>query len=169
MDHISRTTYSCGILTISDKGSRGERIDTSGMQLKKQVSTVGFEIVAYEIVPDHQQTISKTLIDWADQRKIDLIITTGGTGVSPNDLTPEATREVLDREIPGIGEAMRHASLQKTVHAMLSRSLAGIREKSLIINLPGSEKAARENLECVLDALPHALYKIKGGGGDCGG
>ena len=169
MDHTSKTLYSCGILTISDKGSRGERVDTSGMQLKNQLSAGGFEIAAYDIVPDHQQTISNTLVDWVDHRRLDLIITTGGTGVSPNDLTPEATREILDKEIPGISEAMRQASLQKTVHAMLSRSLAGIRKKSLIINLPGSEKAARENLECVLAALPHALYKLKGGSGDCGG
>ena len=125
-------------------------------------------MVAYKIVPDEIAIIRETIRAWADEEKIDLILSTGGTGVSPSDLTPEATRPILDREIPGIGEAMRQASLQKTPNAILSRGIAGIRKNSLIINLPGSKKAARENLEAVLPALAHAIYKIKGGSKDCG-
>jgi len=162
------TSYTGGILTISDKGSRGEREDTSGPQLQAMLSEQGFSVVAYKIVPDEITIIQETLRAWADEEKIDLILSTGGTGVSPSDRTPEATRAILDREIPGIGEAMRQASLQKTPNAILSRGIAGIRKNSLIINLPGSKKAARENLEAVLPALQHAIYKIKGGTKDCG-
>ncbi|MBU4176569.1 MAG: MogA/MoaB family molybdenum cofactor biosynthesis protein [Desulfurivibrionaceae bacterium] len=162
------TSYTGGILTISDKGSRGEREDTSGPQLRKMLDEQGYSVVAYAVVPDEVAIIEETLRAWADEKKIDLILSTGGTGVSPSDLTPEATRAVLDREIPGIGEAMRLASLQKTPNAILSRGIAGIRKQSLIINLPGSKKAARENLEAVLPALQHAIYKIKGGTKDCG-
>ena len=142
MTNRTRPTYTCGILTVSSKGSRGERDDTSGEQLKKQLTGAYFRLAAYQIVPDDQQTISTTLRQWVDQQKIDLVITTGGTGVSPDDLTPEATREIITREVPGISEAMRQASLRVTSRAMLSRGIAGIRAKSLIINLPGSEKAA---------------------------
>lgn len=162
------TSYTGGILTISDKGSRGEREDTSGPQLREMLTEQGYSVVAYAVVPDEVAIIEETLRAWADELKIDLILSTGGTGVSPSDLTPEATRAVLDREIPGIGEAMRLASLQKTPNAILSRGIAGIRKQSLIINLPGSKKAARENLEAVLPALQHAIYKIKGGSKDCG-
>ncbi|MHB8223080.1 MAG: MogA/MoaB family molybdenum cofactor biosynthesis protein [Desulfurivibrionaceae bacterium] len=162
------TSYTGGILTISDKGSRGEREDTSGPQLRKMLDEQGYSVVAYAVVPDEVAIIEETLRAWADEKKIDLILSTGGTGVSPSDLTPEATRAVLDREIPGIGEAMRLASLQKTPNAILSRGIAGIRKQSLIINLPGSKKAARENLEAVLPALQHGIYKIKGGTKDCG-
>ena len=160
--------YSCGILTVSDKGSRGEREDTSGPNLKKLLTENGFSVVAYEIVADQPDDISRVLTDWADNRAIDLILSTGGTGVSPSDLTPEATRPILEREIPGIGEAMRQASLLKTPNAILSRGIAGIRKQSLIINLPGSKKAAQENIEAVLAALPHAIYKLQGGTKDCG-
>ena len=162
------TSYTGGILTISDKGSRGEREDTSGPQLREMLNEQGYSVVAYTVVPDEVAIIEETLRAWADELKIDLILSTGGTGVSPSDLTPEATRAVLDREIPGIGEAMRLASLQKTPNAILSRGIAGIRKQSLIINLPGSKKAAKENLEAVLPALQHAIYKIKGGTKDCG-
>ena len=162
------TAYTGGILTISDKGSRGEREDTSGPQLQAMLTEQGFSVVAYTIVPDEIAQIQETLRTWADEKKIDLILSTGGTGVSPSDQTPEATRAILDREIPGIGEAMRLASLQKTPNAILSRGIAGIRKQSLIINLPGSKKAAKENLEAVLPALHHAIYKIQGGTKDCG-
>ncbi len=162
------TSYTGGILTISDKGSRGEREDTSGPQLREMLTEQGYSVVAYAVVPDDVASIKETLLAWADEKKIDLILSTGGTGVSPSDLTPEATRTILDREIPGIGEAMRLASLQKTPNAILSRGIAGIRKQSLIINLPGSKKAAKENLEAVLPALQHAIYKIKGGTKDCG-
>jgi len=161
-------TYSCGVLTLSDKGSRGEREDTSGQALKELLGKQGYDIVAYEVIPDRQTLIESTLISWVDEKKIDLIITTGGTGVSPSDRTPEATRHVIDLEIPGIGEAMRQASLLKTPQAIWSRGLAGIRGESLIINLPGSERAARENIAVVLSALEHGIYKLKGGQADCG-
>lgn len=162
------TSYTGGILTISDKGSRGEREDTSGPELQAMLIEQGYSVVAYAVVPDNVAAIQETFRIWADEKNIDLILSTGGTGVSPSDLTPEATRPLLDREIPGIGEAMRQASLQKTPNAILSRGIAGIRKQSLIINLPGSKKAARENLEAVLPALQHAIYKIKGGSKDCG-
>lgn len=160
-------TYTCGILTLSDKGSRGERIDTSGELLKEMLGTAGFVIKAYQILPDQQSLIEQTLVDWADNLGLDLIVTTGGTGVSPSDQTPEATRTILDREVPGISEAMRAASLEKTIQGIWSRGIAGIRKHSLIINLPGSRKAAGENLEAVLPALAHGIYKLKGGTADC--
>ena len=160
--------YTCGVLTLSDKGSRGEREDTSGALLKKILAGQGFIVVAYEVIPDQQDLIESTLISWVDEKKIDLIVTTGGTGVSPSDRTPEATRRVIELEIPGIGEAMRQASLTKTKNAIWSRGIAGIRKESLIINLPGSEKAAKENIEVVLPALEHGIYKLKGGTADCG-
>ncbi len=163
-----KKTYTCGVLTLSDKGSRGERDDTSGPALAKLLAGQGFLVVAYEIIPDKQDLIEETLTSWVDDKKIDLIITTGGTGVSPSDRTPEATRRVIDLEIPGIGEAMRQASLAKTPQAVWSRGIAGIRNSSLIINLPGSEKAAQENIEVVLSALEHGLYKLQGGKADCG-
>lgn len=162
------TTVTCGVLTISDKGSRGERQDTSGENLKKMLTENDFSMVAYDIVPDETETISKVLTEWVDERHIDLIVTTGGTGVDPKDVTPEATRTVIDREVPGISEAMRQASFRITPHAVLSRGISGIRKQSLIINLPGSKKAAEENLEAVLASLPHAVYKIKGGKDECG-
>jgi molybdopterin adenylyltransferase len=161
------STYYCGVLTVSDKGSRGERQDTAGPLLQKILEENGFVVIARAVVPDEQEEIKACLMEWIDGQRIDLVITAGGTGLSPRDVTPEATRPLLDREIPGIPEAMRLASLKKTTHAMLSRGLAGIRGQSLIINLPGSEKAARENLEAVLTTLPHALYKLKGGEKDC--
>ena len=160
--------YSCGVLTISDKGSRGEREDTSGEQLKKILRDKGFEVAAYQVVPDKKDVISSGLIHWVDQRYIDMIITTGGTGPAPTDVTPEATREVIEKELPGISEAMRMKCFDITPRAILSRGVAGIRKKSLIINLPGSAKAAAENLAVVLPVLSHALYKIKGGEADCG-
>lgn len=159
--------YTCAVLTISDKGSRGERQDTSGPQLQKQLADAGFRPVDYVIVPDQPAHIREAIVRWVDVRGIDLVVTSGGTGVSPSDTTPETTRPLLDREIPGMSEAMRMASFAKTPNALLSRGLCGIRKTSLIINLPGSEKAARENLEVVLPCLGHALYKIKGGGKDC--
>ena len=162
------TQYTCAILTVSDKGSRGERKDTSGPQLHKQLTDASFSVELAEIVPDNEISISTVLSRWADQGNIDLIISTGGTGVSPTDVTPEATRSIIDKEIPGIAEAMRAASFAKTHHAVLSRGVAGIRGKSLIINLPGSERAAKENLGVILPCLKHALYKIKGGMKDCG-
>lgn len=167
MDEINHS-YDCGVLTISDRGARQERIDTSGPALCQILSRHGFRISATSLVADEITEIQKILSDWTDQQGIDLIITTGGTGLSPRDITPEATRPLLDFEIPGISEAMRGANIGKTINAILSRGLAGVRKKSIIINLPGSEKAATENIMVVIKALPHALYKLKGGTNDCG-
>lgn len=160
--------YTFAVLTLSDKGSRGEREDTSGPMLCDLFRSRGFVQVAYAVIPDNHAEIVKYLRNWCDERSADLILTTGGTGVAPTDVTPEATLEVVERLVPGIGEAMRMASLLKTPNAVLSRGMAGIRGRSLIINLPGSKKAARENIEAVLPALDHALYKLKGGQADCG-
>ncbi|NLX18940.1 MAG: MogA/MoaB family molybdenum cofactor biosynthesis protein [Desulfobulbus sp.] len=159
--------FRCGVLTLSDKGARGEREDISGPYIQKTLQDQGYAVVLYQILPDTRQLIEQTLISWVDDKKVDLIITTGGTGVSPQYQTPEATRAVIDREVPGLGEAMRQASLQKTVQAVWSRGIAGIRKNSLIINLPGSLKAVEENLRAVLPALEHGLEKLKGSDRDC--
>jgi len=160
--------YRCGVLTLSDKGSRGEREDTSGPLLQEMLRAQGYEITVTLIIPDQQPLIEQTLVQWVDERQLDLIVTTGGTGVSPSDRTPEATRAVIDREIPGLAEAMRQASLRKTLQAVWSRGIAGIRKECLILNLPGSRKAAGENLEAVLPALEHGMEKLKGSEADCG-
>lgn len=161
--------YTVGILTLSDKGAQGEREDTSGPMLSTMFSgSKGYNVTTYKVIADDMDLIISTLIQWVDEKGLDLIITTGGTGVSPRDLTPEATRVVIEREVPGLAEAMRQASFSKTVQAVWSRGVAGIRKKCLIINLPGSEKAARENIEAVFPALSHGLYKLQGGSADCG-
>lgn len=157
-----------GVLTMSDKGSRGEREDTSGPFLQQLLIEQGYTSKAYAIVPDQVDLIKEKLISWVDAEKIDLIVTTGGTGVAPTDVTPEAMHEVIEKEIPGMAEAMRAESLKKTPNAVLSRGMAGIRGNSLIVNLPGSKKAARENIEVLLPSLAHALDKIQGGTSDCG-
>ncbi len=161
-------TIKGGVLTLSDKGAKGEREDTSGPTVREMLKSIGTSIETYKIIPDQLEGIKATLIDWVDRLGLDLIVTTGGTGVSPTDVTPEATLAVIEKELPGISEAMRQASLKITPHAMLSRSICGIRGNCLIINLPGSRKAAKENLETVLPAISHAVYKIKGGMKDCG-
>ncbi|WP_432821680.1 MogA/MoaB family molybdenum cofactor biosynthesis protein [Trichloromonas sp.] len=158
--------FTIGILTLSDKGAKGAREDESGKILQQMVAGLG-QVVRYQVIPDDLEKIVSTLVDWVDQEKLDLILTTGGTGLTARDLTPQATARVLDYEIPGMAEAMRMASLAKTPHAMLSRALAGVRRQSMIINLPGSPKGARENLEVVLPALAHGLAKLKGDPSDC--
>ncbi len=155
------------ILTISDKGFLGQREDTSGPALKALLKGIDASTVHYEIIPDEQPIIAARLKELAEQGDIDLILTTGGTGVSPRDVTPEATREVIEREIPGLAEAMRAKSLEVTPRAMISRALAGIRRQCLIINLPGSPKGAKENLEVVLPVLVHTIEKIKGDTSEC--
>lgn len=155
------------ILTLSDKGSRGERADASGPALVAWLAERGVETVRTEIIPDEADLISARLAAWADAGDTDLILTTGGTGVSPRDVTPDATMTVLDRLIPGFGEVMRMRSLQKTPNAMISRAVAGIRGTALIINLPGSPRGAVENLEAVWPAVPHAVEKIQGDTRDC--
>ena len=156
------------VLTISDRGSRGERKDQSGPAVQEMLRRAGFSIACYEVLPDDRQLIQERLQTLADDSGVDLIITTGGTGLTPRDVTPEATLAVIHREIPGIAEAMRSSSLTKTPHAMPSRAVAGTRGGTLIINLPGSLRGARENLEVVLPALGHALEKIKGDPSECG-
>ena len=153
------------ILTLSDKGSKGEREDLGGPAIKEMIRTINAEVRYYEIIPDEKELIKEKLIKYSNS--VDVIITTGGTGLSPRDVTPDATREVIDWEIPGIAEAMRMAGLGKTKRAMLSRAVAGVRGKTLIINLPGSPKAVTEGLEAIMDVLPHAVEKIKGSTEEC--
>ncbi|TAL24133.1 MAG: MogA/MoaB family molybdenum cofactor biosynthesis protein [Nitrospirae bacterium] len=154
------------ILTLSDKGSRGEREDLSGASIEEMLISIAGVIKHYEILPDEKALIKERLIEYSG--KVDLILTTGGTGLSPRDVTPEATLEVIDREIPGIAEAMRIEGLKETRRAMLSRAVAGVRGRTLIINLPGSPKAVKENLAVILDVIPHAIEKIKGDISECG-
>ncbi len=160
--------FRVAILTISDRSAAGARQDESGEVIRAMVTAeLDAEIVAYLVVPDERPAIEEALRTWADRREADLVLTTGGTGLAPRDITPEATRAVLEREVPGIPEAMRAASLAKTPFAMLSRMVAGTRGQTLIVNLPGSPKAVRENLAVVLPALPHALEKLLGDPNDC--
>ncbi len=145
------------ILTVSDRSSRGERADASGPALFEIIKSRGWNVIRQEILPDDLLLLQETLSTWSDHDDVDVILTTGGTGFSPRDVTPEATRNIIEREAPGLAEAMRAASLSKSPHAMLSRAVAGLRGKVLIINLPGSPKAAVENLQVVLSALEHAV------------
>lgn len=154
------------VLTLSDKGSKGERKDASGPEIEKLVKKINAEIVSTDILPDEKDRIKKKLISLC--KKADLVLTTGGTGVSPRDVTPDATREVITYEIPGIAEAMRAESLKKTPYAMISRAVAGVRGNTLIINLPGSPKAVRENLSVILPVLGHTIEKIQGSTEECG-
>ena len=156
-----------GILTVSDRSSRGEREDASGPALRAWLVERGVEAVRMEVVPDEVERISGALRSWADEEGLEIILTTGGTGVSPRDVTPEATLRVVERTIPGFGERMRSRSLEKTPMAIVSRAVAGVRKRSLIINLPGSPKGAVENLEAVWEAVPHAVAKIQGDPSDC--
>jgi molybdopterin adenylyltransferase len=162
-----RSMFSVGILTISDKGSRGEREDRSGPEIARILSQLPARVDAYEVIPDEEEVIVQKLEEYADRKKVDLLITTGGTGLSPRDVTPEATRKILHKEVPGIAEAMRAEGSKITPLAMLSRATAGIRGRSLIINLPGSPGAVRENLTVLLPVLKHALEKVQGDPSDC--
>lgn len=156
-----------GVLTISDKGHAGQRADASGPAVSSMLAEIGAVVEHYEIIPDEQDVIAAKLIDYADRLQLDLVVTTGGTGVSPRDVTPDATRQVLERDIPGMAEAMRMASFKVTPHAAISRALAGIRKGTLIINLPGSPRGATENLRTILPAISHAVMKIKGDPAEC--
>ncbi len=159
---------SAGIITISDRGFRKEREDLSAGEIEKLLKEIPATVENYEIIPDEVDIIADKIREYVDGKKLGLVVTTGGTGVSPRDVTPEATLKVIEKEIPGMAEVMRYESLKKTPHAMISRSVVGVRKASLIINLPGSPRAARENLAAILPALPHALAKIGGDDSECG-
>jgi len=160
--------FTFAVLTMSDKGARGEREDTSGAYLQEKLTEEGYQLKSYGIVPDNYEQIVARLKDLSDNLRVSLIVTTGGTGLSPTDVTPEAMTAVIEKEVPGMAEAMRAASMLKTPRGMLSRGRVGIRGTTLIINLPGSLKAVRENLDAVLSVIPHALEKIGGSQSDCG-
>lgn len=158
---VKRLMFSLGVLTISDKGSRGERYDASGDVIKDMLSSVS-RVVKYDIIPDEADIIARKLAEWADSGEVDVIVSTGGTGLGPRDVTPEATLSIIDKSVPGIAEAMRMGTLIKTPTAILSRAVAGVRKKCLIINLPGNPKGVRECLEIISPAVPHAVDIIKG-------
>jgi molybdopterin adenylyltransferase len=151
-----------GILTISDKGWQGERVDESGAAIKERFSQLESQAIRYEVVPDEVDVIAGKLAQLADDGSLDIVVTTGGTGLGPRDVTPEATLKVLDKEVPGLTEAMRAETFHQAPTAILSRAVAGVRGKCLIINLPGSPKAVRECLDVILPVLPHAVQIIKG-------
>jgi molybdenum cofactor synthesis domain-containing protein len=158
--------YKVGVLTISDKGSSGQRADISGDYMVKAFRNADIEVARYEIVADEENLISSTLATWADSGELGLIVTTGGTGISPRDVTPEATLKVVEKELTGIVELMRAIGYKKTPTAVLSRAVAGIRGKCLIVNLPGNPRAVQEYLELLLPVVPHAIEMLQGGSRD---
>jgi len=155
-------SFQVGILVISDKGARGERQDTSGAAIREMLSAIDGSVERYEVVPDDRAAISQRLIDWADDDGVDLIVTTGGTGLGPRDVTPEATRQAIDYETPGLAEAMRLEGLKHTPMAMLSRAVSGVRGRTLIVNLPGRPRSGRVTLSVLLPLWPHALDLLRG-------
>ncbi len=154
--------FNLGILTISDKGWRGQRYDESGKTIRDSLSVLGNRVIKYEVIPDEVDTIAGKLAEWADEGNVDVILTTGGTGLGPRDVTPEATLSIVDKVVPGFTEAMRTKAFNATPLAILSRAVAGVRGKCLIINLPGSPRAVRECLEIVSPAIPHAVEILRG-------
>ncbi len=164
---MSEQGFRAAVVTMSDKGYRGERIDTSGPAIMEELKKRGYQVVEYLLIPDDLEVITYHLRKLCDDEVCDLIITTGGTGCAPRDVTPEATKSVIEKEIPGIAEAIRYQSLQITPKAMLGRGVAGIRNRTMLVNLPGSEKAVRESMEVFLDIMPHALDTLTGRSSDC--
>ncbi len=150
-----------GVLTVSDRSFQGVRVDNSGPVLEEMILAFGWKVTRSGIVPDEMDLIRETLIEWADSGELDVILTTGGTGFAPRDITPEATLSVVERSAPGLAEAMRQRSLEITPHAMLSRAVAGIRKRTLIVNFPGSPKAAKENFEVILPVITHAVQLLQ--------
>lgn len=160
----ARKLIHAAVVTVSDRSARGEREDITGPMLKEALQSLGVEVGHYRVIPDEQPEIEAALVALADGERLDLVFTNGGTGVAPRDVTPEATLSILDRQVPGIAEAMRAESIRITPHGMLSRAVAGARGETLIINLPGSPKAAKESLEIVWPAVPHAVDLLHGRG-----
>ena len=160
-------TFRAGILTLSDKGSKGEREDKSGKLIEKKLHELDIQVEEYRILPDEEQEIIKVMCYLSDEKKLDLILTTGGTGLSPRDFTPEATLKIIEKEVPGIAEAMRYESIKKTPHGMLSRGVSGVRGRTLIINMPGSPKAVEECMDVIMPAIPHALQTLSGQASEC--
>jgi len=159
-------SWRVGILTVSDKGSRGERVDTSGAAIREMLASLKATVEHYQVVPDEKEVVASRLREWADEAGLDLIITTGGTGLSPRDVTPEATLAVVDRVVPGMAEAMRQEGLKHTPMSMLSRAVVGVRGRTLIVNLPGREQGVRQNLAYLLPVLSHALEMLGGEAAD---
>ena len=160
--------YTAAVVTVSDKGFAGEREDKSGALLKDALTNDGYTVARYEIVPDNRAVIAEVLRELADEAGVNLVLTTGGTGFSPRDCTPEATLDVVEKQCPGIPEAMRSMSMAITKRAMLTRSMAGIRKQTLIINMPGSARAVAECYDCIADQLGHGLDILTGAASDCG-
>ncbi len=160
--------FKVGIITASDKGASGERIDKSSGVIREIVEKQGWEVTEYVVLPDDKELLEEAMADWCDSKKVDLLLTTGGTGFAKRDITPEATMAVAEKLVPGIGEAMRYYSLKITNRAILSRGIAAIRKSTLIVNLPGSPKSVKENLEVVIDGLDHGLAILKGQDSECG-
>ena len=160
--------YRVGIITASDKGAKGERVDESGPKIKEIISGFGYEVVYYKVLPDEKDMISNEMKMLCDENMVDLILTTGGTGFSKRDNTPEATLEIAEKLVPGISEAIRNYSMQFTSKAMLSRGVSVIRKETLIINMPGSPKAVKESMECIMPALNHGIDILKGSASECG-
>lgn len=165
----SKFSYRVAVITLSDKGYSKERVDTSGPAIIEIVEQNNYVVTDYVILPDDQKLLEDKMKELADQEQCDLILTTGGTGLSKRDVTPEATKEVIEKEVPGIAEAIRNYSMTITKRAMLGRGIAGIRKNTLIINLPGSKKAVTESLTYIIDTLEHGLAILKGDANECGG